>query len=102
MGETSPERPTFFSVSPSTGVANVSPGGASQLACLPAALVPWKSARLLCCLTLCGRQLLTLAQAFWKEGKDPGACKAREANVKHIWSQRKERCVSKIRMILCG
>lgn len=38
MGETSPERPTFSSVSPSTGVANVSPGGASQLAGLPAAL----------------------------------------------------------------
>lgn len=102
MGETSPERPTFSSVSPSTRVANVSPGGASQLARLPAASVPWNSARLLCCLTLCGRQLLTLAQAFWKKGKDSGACKARGGNVKHIRSQCKEKCVSKIRMILCG
>lgn len=102
MGETSSERPTFSSVSPSTWVANVSPGGARQLALLPAASVPWKSARLLCCLMLCRRQFLTLAQAFWKKRKDPGACKVRGANVKHIWSQCKERCVSKIRMILCG
>lgn len=44
MGETSPERPTFSSVPPSTRVVNASPGGASQPARLPAASVLWKAA----------------------------------------------------------
>lgn len=100
--KTSPERPTFSSVSPSTGVANVSPGGASQLARLPAASVPWKPARLLCCLTLCRRQRLTLAQTFWKKGKDQWVCKARSGNEKHIWSQQQGKVCFKIGMILSG